>query len=350
MNVWIDIAHVPQWNFYKPLITELSARGHRVYLTVLDRGKLAKIVSRELEGMEHVSLDVIGKHRMTKWSAIWDANIMRAIQLWQWARGKKIDIGFSNGMLLAWVCKCKGIRSYSFDDDPQTFDRKGKERWNTECNFCVYEDETIQAPSHVLRCTKEWAYLNPRTFVSKVEVLGRYGVKPKEYMFLREVTVGTTNYAGQESGAILGIKDMIPKGMKVLLSLEEKKRRNEYPADWILLQEPIEDIHSLIYYSAGLVSSGDSMAREAALLGVPAYYLGIRYSMPANAAASKVASLSNRQTESFERWIERVKELMNEGVDRLTEEQIKLRKHIDEEFIDINAYMLKLVEDIERRK
>ena len=82
-----------------------------------------------------------------------------------------------------------------------------------------------------------------------------------------------------------------------------KKRRDEYPADWILLQEPIEDIHSLIYYAAGLVSSGDSMAREAALLGVPSYYLGIRYSMPANAAASKVASLQNQKTESFERWI-----------------------------------------------
>ncbi len=192
---------------------------------------------------------------------------------------------------------------------------------------------------------KEWAYLNPRTFVPKVEVLEKYGVKPKEYMFLREVSVGTINYAGQASGAILGIKDMIPAGMKVLFSLEEKKRRDEYPDDWILLQEPIEDIHSLIYYSAGLVSSGDSMAREAALLGVPSYYLGIRYSMPANAAASKVASLQNQKTMPFEEWIERVKELMNEGVERLTEEQMKLRGHIDDEFIDINQYMLALIEN-----
>ena len=120
-----------------------------------------------------------------------------------------------------------------------------------------------------IESVKEWAEMKPRRFVPKVEVLEKYGVKPKEYMFLREVTVGTINYSGQASGAILGIKQMIPAGMKVLFSLEEKKRRDEYPADWILLQEPIEDIHSLIYYAAGLVSSGDSMAREAALLGVP---------------------------------------------------------------------------------
>ena len=111
-------------------------------------------------------------------------------------------------------------------------------------------------------------------------------------------------------------------------------------------QEPIEDIHSLIYYAAGLVSSGDSMAREAALLGVPSYYLGIRYSMPANAAASKVASLQNQKTMAFEEWIERVNELRNEGVERLMDEQNKLRKHIDTEFIDINEYMLELVEGI----
>ena len=219
-------------------------------------------------------------------------------------------------------------------------DRWGKEKWNTECNFCVYEDETIGAPSHVLRCTKEWAYMNPRTFVPKEAALEKYGVKPKEYMFLREVSVGTINYAGQESGAILGIKDLIPSGMKVLFSLEEKKRRDEYPADWILLQEPIEDIHSLIYYSAGLVSSGDSMAREAALLGVPSYYLGIRYSMPANAAASKVASLQNQKTMLFEEWITSLPTNPAE----CAEKQDALRKHIDAEFIDINQYMLNLIE------
>ena len=345
MNIWIDILHIPQFNFYKPLIKALSEQGHTVHITVLDRGKLPKIATRETEGWSDVKVYVLGKHMMTKWSAIWDANIIRAFQLRNWARDKKIDIGFSNGMLLAWVCKQKGIPNYSFDDDPQTMDRWGKEKWNTECNFCVYQDPSIKAPSHVLRCTKEWAYLNPRTFVPKEAALEKYGVKPKEYMFLREVSVGTINYAGQESGAILGIKDMIPSGMKVLFSLEEKKRRKEYPADWILLQEPIEDIHSLIYYSAGLVSSGDSMAREAALLGVPSYYLGIRYSMPANAAASKVASLQNRKTMPFEKWIDN---LGAESQESRLKTQEELRKHIDESFIDINGYMLDLVENCQQ--
>ena len=71
------------------------------------------------------------------------------------------------------------------------------------------ERRRLRATEMDIESLKEWAYLNPRTFVPKVEVLEKYGVKPKEYMFLREVTVGTINYAGQASGAILGIKDMI---------------------------------------------------------------------------------------------------------------------------------------------
>lgn len=343
MRVWIDVAHMPQYNFYKPLIEMLSERGHEVYITILDRGRLVKIMEYELAGMPHVHQYVIGKHRMKKISAIIDANLIRMVKLFFWLMGKHIDVAISNNLftpILGWLFR---IPNYAFGDDPQVIDYKPKLWFANKSHYCIYEqteDVKVDEKIAVLKCTKEWAYLNPRTFVPKVEVLEKYGVKPKEYMFLREVSVGTINYAGQASGAILGIKDMIPTDMRVLFSLEEKKRRDEYPADWILLQEPIEDIHSLIYYAAGLVSSGDSMAREAALLGVPSYYLGIRYSMPANAAASKVASLQNQRTMPFEEWIT----TLPTNPAECAKKQDALRKHIDDEFIDINEYMLNLIE------
>ena len=344
MNIWIDICHTPQFNFFKPVIMALIQNGHRIYITVLERGKTPTIIKHEMADLPGVSVEVIGRHRMNKWSAIFEANLLRMVKFVFWAYGKKIDLALTTSMFPPLIGKLYGFMAYTFGDDAQVFDFKVKNRFATKSHMCMYE-WTLAKPQPkqtiVLRCLKEWAYLNPRTFVPNEKVLEAYGVKPKEYIFLREVTVGTINYTGQESGAILGIKDLIPKGMKVLFSLEEKKRRDEYPAEWILLQEPIEDIHSLIYYSAGLVSSGDSMAREAALLGVPAYYLGIRYSMPANAAASKVASLQNRQTMNFAEWITKL------SVDSKSAEaaQQKLRKHIDSEFIDINAYMLSLVEN-----
>lgn len=346
MNIWIDINHVPQLNFYKYFISVLADMGHRVFVTVLGRGKLPVISQKELQGMKNVEVEVIGKHKMSKWSIFWDANFYRLFQMWNWRRKHSVDISFTNGYQTAVLSRFFGEKSYTFGDDPQTKLYPIFVKAPTQSHMLIYEDTTkgkILSKDKVMPCLKEWAYLNPRTFVPDVKALEKYGVKPKEYIFIREVTVSTTNYAGQASGAILGIKEKIPAGMKVLFSLEEKKRRDEYPADWILLQEPIEDIHSLIYYAAGLVSSGDSMAREAALLGVPSYYLGIRYSMPANSAAHKVASLQNQKTMAFKEWIDRVNALKNEGVERLTEEQMKLRKDIDETFIDINEYMLSLV-------
>lgn len=347
MNVWIDLGHVPQHNFYRPLIHMLSSKGHNVLVTVLDRGRLAKIVKNDLKDEPNVKVWVIGKHRMNKLSVLIEVNLIRIIWLFFWALGMKIDVSLCNHHQGPIVAKLLGIRSYMFEDDPEVKGYPIGVRLSTETHSLIYEDNTngkILPKDEVLRCTKEWAYLNPRTFVPKVEVLEKYGVKPKEYMFLREVSVGTINYAGQASGAILGIKDMIPTDMRVLFSLEEKKRRDEYPADWILLQEPIEDIHSLIYYSAGLVSSGDSMAREAALLGVPSYYLGIRYSMPANAAASKVASLQNQKTMPFDKWIGS----LPTDPEECAEKQRELREHIDGEFIDINGYMLDLIENSQK--
>lgn len=320
----------------------LSEKGYKVYVTVLKRGKLPEIARRELSLIPYVDMFFIGKHRMTKLSAIIEANVLRIPQVFWWKINRKIDMAFSNGFHSALVCNKFNIFNYSFDDDPQTVIYKHKVRYNTICHFCICETNKQLSPNVViLRCTKEWAYLAPKYFQPNPKVLEKYNVNPKEYVFLREVSVGTVNYAGQASGAILGIQDLIPKDKKVLFSLEEKDKWHLYPKDWILLQEPIEDIHSLIYYSAGLVSSGDSMAREAALLGVPSYYLGIRYDMPANAAVAKVANLQNQKTTDFATWVKNLSVSPTEA----EQQQQSLRKHIDKEFIDINEYMLNLVKE-----
>lgn len=367
-TIWIDIYHIPQFNYYLPLIRRLVKLGHVVLLTALNRGRLVTICKNDLTKFNlmgdensmfpHVELYSIGKHRMKKWSVILEANMLRIIRLFFWRFKHHVDICFTNGFHAAMLSRLFGNLCYTFGDDPDTFDLKPKLCFATKVHFCLYDRPyNLDYRAKVLKCLKEWSSLSINTFEPNICVLDKYGVQPKQYIFLREVSVGTVNYAGQAAGAIRDVASMIANAqctmhngekMKVLFSLEEKNRRSEYPADWILLQEPIEDIHSLIYYSAGLVSSGDSMAREAALLGVPAYYLGIRHSMPANLAASKVANLQNTVTMPFEQWITNVCDGAKSVEERINDQNI-LRDKIDHEFIDINAYMLSLVEK-EREK
>ncbi len=353
MNILIDIGHTPQLNFYKNLIHILAERGEHIYVVVLKRGRLPQIAQYELGDVPNVEVVPIGRHRMNKWSAIFEANLLRLFQMLWWSLGKHIDVVLSNGALahiVGWFHRAPG---FAFGDDPQVWDYRPKLFFCTQSAYCIYESQKPLNPkAKILPCLKEWAYLAPNVFRHNVEALSEYGVQPKQYLFMREVSVGTMNYAGQASGAVLGIVPEIQKmqalypELKVLLSLEEKYRRAEYPADWILLQEPIKDIHSLMYYSAGLVSSGDSMAREAALLGVPAYYLGIRYDMPANAAAAKVAQLQNQKTQPIADWLTNTL-----SIDTQTAElhQQQLRTHINGTFIDINAYMLSLVENVKNK-
>ncbi len=346
MNIWIDICHTPQYNFYRNLIETAAKNGHTVYLTVLDRGRTPKIIKTELAGKSNITIDVIGKHRMNKISAVWEANVVRIIQLLHWAKQRHIDLVFSNCMAAMIIGKLLGIPRYSFDDDPDTIDFYPKKWCSIESNYCLYDDPKTASKGgsvKVMKCLKEWSYLCPRVFKADEKALEPYGVTAKDYIFVREVSVGTVNYAGQQCGAVLDIVADIPIDKKVLLSLEEKDRRHLYPKDWILLQEPIQDIHSLIYYSLALVSSGDSMAREAAMLGVPAYYLGVRHYMPANKAAHTVAKLQNRQSMPFGEWINSL--LRDRQQTELL--QSETRERIDKEFIDINGYMLNIIDKVE---
>ncbi|MCR4764635.1 MAG: hypothetical protein K5856_00450, partial [Bacteroidaceae bacterium] len=92
-------------------------------------------------------------------------------------------------------------------------------------------------------------------------------------------------------------------------------------------------------YSAGLISSGDSMAREAALLGVPSYYLGVRDSMPANKTAHEVANMQSVSSMQLEKWLQML--ILPEK--ELFEQQEKQRAIANEKFIDVKQYVLETI-------
>ena len=310
-SVWFDICHTPQYNFYKNFIIRLAEEGHVVYLTVLDRGKMPLIVRKELAAYPAIKIYVIGRHRLAKWSAIVDANLIRIVKLFLWSLDKRIDIAYSNAFLSSVIGRVRGFHSYTFDDDPQTFDFRPKIWFSKISHYCLYElppGYVLSSKVKVLPALKEWAYLAPNVFTPDRIFLDKYKLHPKEYFFVREVSVGTVNYTGQHAGAVMGIASKIPHGRKVLLSL-------------------------------------DSMAREAALLGVPSYYLGIRYDMPANRAASRLGILHNRKSMDFEEWIGRFKAKQD-----YAGEQERARDTINHLFIDVNEYMYSFVDELDNRK
>jgi predicted glycosyltransferase len=58
--------------------------------------------------------------------------------------------------------------------------------------------------------------------------------------------------------------------------LNNKSLIERFKKNCIILEEPVEDIYSLLKFAALTISSGDTMARESCLVGTPTIYTGGR--------------------------------------------------------------------------
>jgi predicted glycosyltransferase len=336
-RIIVDITHTAQLNFYLNAIKQLS-KQYLVFVTVLDRGKLPLIAKFELENMKNISLHVVGRKGNSIWSTLFEANLIRLIKLCFFAFGKKIDLGFTNGYQACFVGRICRFPVITFGDDPQAADYNFKLLLSNKVYFCLFNSRfaKLKSKTKILSCVKEWAYLSTEAFTPDESVLEKYNLSEKEYIIVREVSTKTVNYANQKSGLIANIINDIPSKLTVLLSLEDKTKRDNYPQNWILLQEPISDFHSIIYYSKCLISSGDSMAREAAVLGIPGIYIGVR-NMYVNNVLSELADFYHfNGSESFNVFLETVLENAN------SQRQNSIRNSLKSKFINVTNFINKI--------
>lgn len=273
MKILIDIKHPAQLNLFKALSRELSQEDWDVTICYLQRGKLPKIIDLEYAGFNTIP---VGGSRGTKWSILWDGNLKRAYTFLDLIRKNNYNICVAASSIpLALACKLAGVPIIQFYDDPE----RKKINWlNARFSNQLFFPPIVQEnnKTSVFRCLKEWSYLSPARFNPDAEVLKQYQLEPHQYVFIREVSNKSFNYYDQQDAIICSFAKEIATGVPIVLSLEDKSIAHRFPKDWIILQEPVSDIHSLIYYSKLVVSSGDSMAREGAMLGVPSVYCGIR--------------------------------------------------------------------------
>jgi uncharacterized protein len=273
MKILIDIKHPAQLNLFKGLSRELAAEDWEVTICYLKRGKLPKIIESEYAGFNSIP---VGSSRGTKWSILWDGNVKRAFTFLDLIRKNQYNICVAaSSVPLALACKIAGVPVIQFYDDPE----REKVNWlNARFSDQLFFPPIIEenGKTSTFRCLKEWSYLSPSRFRPDPSVLQQYGLLPHQYVFMREVSNKSFNYYDQQAAIIGSFSGQLDPGARVILSLEDKSMAARFPPHWTILQEPVSDIHSLIYYAKLVVSSGDSMAREGAMLGVPSVYCGIR--------------------------------------------------------------------------
>ncbi len=344
MKIWIDIVHPAQLNFYSNAVKKL-AESNRIIVTIINRGKLVSIAKKELGSIVNCEIVPIGRHSGTKYSVIIEANLLRLTQLMIFYRKYKPKIAIGNSFLHGIIGKVFNIPTIMFGDDiGRKFVIFLMVKFSTEM---YYVSGSLNKRNYkgisVYNALKEWAYLSPKYFKPDISVLVKYNLKENDYIFVREVITGTLNYHSQDNNSIANITNRFPKGYKVLFSLEDKSTIDYYPKNWILLEEPIKDIHSLIFYSKLLISSGDSMAREGAMLGVPSIYCGVR-DMNANNVMIKKRRLFQIEIDEVPNFMDHI---LNES---LYDDKNEFRINLEKEWIDVTEFIIEKINNYKNSK
>ena len=341
MNILFDFNHPVDVNVFKNAVRILAAEGHHIFITYRARGILKRVVETELGDFHPVR---IGKHHRSSFLMKVVGQLYRDCHFIPFYRRNRIDlsVGTSTNVISAWIMR---IPHLAFEDDIEyklTFTHA-----NLFATRHIMPDyiELKKKNIHHYRGLKELAYLHPRYYSPRLEELDPYGLKPEEYVFIRKIARVSLNYRKEDDLSLTAIKKIRSLGLKVLLSLEDKREREIFEDDCIILQEPIRDIFSLIKFALFCVSSGDSVAREACLLGTPTIYTG-RREMRVNTDLIDLGCLFKEDTE--EAILNRIGQLASRREKDNIGSAVKVK--IERDWEDVTQMIIRHVKDFDRSR
>jgi len=336
-KILFDINHPCDINFFKNSLKKLKNKDNsKIFITALVRNPIPRIIEEELADF---NVKYIGRHRHTLFSIIFEANILKFFKLLYYVFKIQPDLGVSFGsFVLGGSLKFIGKKNIQFYDDPENKKNLFFQRLTATHLYYPFFFNSNKISKFI--ALKEWAHLSPKYYTPNNERLSFYGLIPNNYLFIREVSSNTTNYTGQPNNLIASISEKINNNYKVIMSLENKNDRKKYPASWLVINEPEKHIHSLMYYSKIVISSGDSMAREGAILGVPSIYCGIR-NMKANDVMIKKGMLFHKKIDEIPNFINFI---INNKLNIM--DQDKFREKLAQEWADVNEFILARIKDV----
>jgi len=272
MKIVFDLNHPVDVNFFKNAILLLQEEGHHIKVIFRERGKLEAILRYELKNVE---IKKIGSHKKSFIGKVFH-QLLRDLNIFFFLLKYKIDIVACFGSTSAIAAKSSRTRYLAFDDDFEYKIPFYHANWLATSHIFPDFIKFTNSKTHKYHGFKELAYLHPKYLKISETVLSEYDLLPNEYVFIREISNVSLNYKDRTSILNKLIQKVKKRGLKILLSIEDKTLSSNYSAQCIVLEEPISDIYSLLYHSLFIISSGDTVAREAALLGVPTIYTGGR--------------------------------------------------------------------------
>jgi len=328
-KVLIDLNHPVDVNFFKNAIKILINSGINIDVIYRDRGKLKDISIFELP----VKPIKKGKHYNSFLTKIF-GQLRRDFNLYFLFKEKKYDIIAcfgSTSVISAWM---SGTPFLAFDDD---FEYKIPfYHANLFATRHIYPDFISYERKNVVKYHgyKELAYLHPKYFKPNLKIIQDLDLLENDYIFIRHISNISLNYKDANDSLLQILNNLKVKKLKVILSIEDKSLINSISSEILVLNEPLTDIYSLMYYALMCISYGDTVARECSLLGVPTVYVGGRNMSMHNELIGTGVMMVTKEMSDINRI------LVSDLVSRKNNCRSIISQKIDEEWCDTTELIL----------
>jgi len=343
MKLLIDIGHPAHVHLFRNFYFRMKDRGHIITVTVKEIPSARQLL--ELYGIPYITLGSKSDNLLRKGinQVLYDIRMLRLV--WR----EKIEIGFGSTPTIAHVSRLSKMKSVMLDDDDDAVEPLMTAFVHPFTDLVVSPDslrgsrkkrKTLFYPGY-----HELAYLHPNWFNPDPEVPAQAGLTPGEPYFILRFNAFKAHHDKGAAGLGHEQKLLLVKLLKeygrVIITTEK-----EMPPELMQFRLSVspEKIHSLLFYATAFIGDSQTMASEAAILGVP--------SLRCNSFAGLLSSLEEEEKiygltyafrpEHFDDLANRLKELLSNP--SLREEWQKRRMEMLAEKIDVTSFLVWLAE------
>jgi len=341
MRILIEILHPAHVHFFRNAISEWKARGDEVL--VLSRDKECANDLLEAYDIPFTSISRLGS---SKASLFLEMGI-RDWRMWRAARSFKPDVlAGIMGVTIAQVGKVIRKPAVVFYDTENAAitNRVVYPLAHSVCTPACYQGEVngnhITYPGY-----HELAYLHPNRFQPDPEVLTRAGVDPSEPFYILRFVSWQASHDIGEVGLSLDFKISLVRKLaeigRVLITSE-----GELPVELedYCFALPPEDMHHFMAHARMLIGESATMASEAAVLGVPAFFISDTGRGYTDEEEEKYGLVYNFKTSEADDAMEKIDELLKEpDLQKQFEEK---RKAMLADTVDTTAWLMQYMDRI----
>lgn len=348
MNILVQLSHPAHFHLYKNAVKNWQEHGHNVHVLIKTKDILEELL-RNSQIPYHNILPVA--HRKNKLGVLWDM-LERNWKIFCFCKKNHVDILTGSTPEVAHVSKLLGLYSVNTgEDDMAVVPAFAKVAGPfikcilapVTCNLGQLEHKSVHYPGF-----QKLAYLHPKRFIPNKDILVKYDIdSTTPYFIIRFAQLNAHHDVG-----INGISTEVAQKIVDILT--------PYGSIYITSERPLEpqfekyrlhinplDIHHIMSFATLYIGDSQSMAVEAAMLGLPSLrfndFVGKKKIGVMEELEHVYGLTYGISSHEPEKLYTKIKELLEKP--KLHEDfQIKRKKMLEDK-IDVTAFLTWFVEN-----